>query len=103
MRRHLSRFGVCALLLLGLAVTEPAQAQATDCSSFPNATLDGFVDPNPPSNINIDTNCTVKNFPASNPLTTNFAFFTQPGQTNVRHLIIFDNVYHTGQMSCNNV
>lgn len=91
-----------AVVLLVLA-SLPAQAQAVDCSSFPNATIDGFVDPNPPSNVNIDTNCTVRNFPASNPLTTNFAFFTQPGQTNERWLIIFDNVVHTGQMSCSSV
>ncbi|MDH3352027.1 MAG: hypothetical protein OEM51_10795, partial [Gammaproteobacteria bacterium] len=91
-----------AVALLSLAAT-PAQAQATDCSAFPNATLDGFVDPNPPSNINIDTNCTVRNFPANNPLNTNFSFFTQPGQTNERWLIVFDNVVHTGQMSCNAV
>ncbi len=89
-------------MLLVLASVN-AQAQAVDCSSFPNATLDGFVNPNPPSNINIDTNCTVRNFPASNPLDTNFAFFTQPGQTDERWLIIFDNVVHTGQMSCNSV
>ncbi len=89
------------LLLISAAIS--AQAQAIDCSSFPNATLDGFVDPNPPSNINIDTNCTIRNFPASNPLDTNFAFFTQPGQTNERWLIIFDNVVHTGQMACSSV
>jgi uncharacterized repeat protein (TIGR01451 family) len=91
-----------ALALLSLSAA-PAHAQATDCSSFPNSTLDGFIDPTPPSNINIDANCTVKNFPASNPLDTNFSFFTQPGQTNERWLIIFDNVVHTGQMSCNAV
>ena len=80
-----------------------AQAQATNCSDFPNSTLDGFVTPNPPSNINIDSNCTVRNFPADNPLPTNFSFFTQPGQTNERWLIVFDNVVHTGNMSCNSV
>ena len=89
------------LALLGASVG--AHAQATDCSSFPNATLDGFVDPNPPSNINIDTTCTIRNFPASNPLNTNFSFFTQPGQNNERWLVVFDNVVHTGQMSCNAV
>jgi hypothetical protein len=92
-----------ALLVLCWAASPAAQAQATNCSEFPDATLDGFVNPNPPSNINIDVNCTVKNFPQSNPLTTNFSFFTQPGQTDERKLIIFDNVYHTGQMSCNAV
>ncbi|MDX1508371.1 MAG: hypothetical protein R3358_08830, partial [Woeseiaceae bacterium] len=95
-----ARLVACVLLL---AASVSANAQATDCSSFPNATLDGFVTPNPPSNINIDTNCTVRNFPASNPLNTNFSFFTQPGQNPERWLIIFDNVVHTGQMSCNSV
>jgi len=99
-RRYVSRALAGAVLLFASIA---ANAQATDCSDFPNATLDGFVTPNPPSNINIDTNCTVRNFPASNPLTTNFSFFTQPGQTNERWLIIFDNVVHTGQMSCNSV
>jgi len=92
-----------AAVLLGLAAL-PAHAQAVDCSSFPNATLDGDVTPTPPANINIDVNCTVRNFPASNPLTTNFSFFTPPpGQTTERWLIIFDNVVHTGQMSCSSV
>jgi uncharacterized repeat protein (TIGR01451 family)/fimbrial isopeptide formation D2 family protein len=93
-----------ALLLAWMSV--PAQAQssvAVDCSAFPNATIDGFVDPNPPSNINVDTDCTVRNFPASNPLTTNFSFFTQPGQNPDRWLLIFDNVVHTGQMACSSV
>ena len=84
--------------LLGAAST--AQAQAVDCSSFPNATLDGNVDPNPPANINIDTTCRILNFPASNPLKTNFSFYT-PGSTTERWLVIFDNVVHTGQMACN--
>jgi uncharacterized repeat protein (TIGR01451 family)/fimbrial isopeptide formation D2 family protein len=99
-RHIIGRLFVFALLCFGAAA---AQAQAVDCSDFPNATLDGNVDPNPPSNININTNCTVRNYPADNPLTTNFAFFTQPGQNNERWLIIFDNVVHTGQMSCNAV
>ena len=92
-----------AVLLLAFAASPDAHAQAADCSDFPNATLDGNFTPNPPSNINIDVNCTVKNYPESNPLTTNFSFFTQPGQTQTRKLIIFDNVFHTGQMSCNSV
>jgi fimbrial isopeptide formation D2 family protein/uncharacterized repeat protein (TIGR01451 family) len=87
--------------LLGMAAT--AQGQAVDCSEFPNATIDGFVNPDPPSNINIDTTCRVLNFPASNPLTTNFAFFTSPGQNDERWLVVFDNVVHTGQMACNAV
>jgi large repetitive protein len=88
---------------LSLLAAAPAQAQATSCSEFPDGVLDGFVNPVPPSNIEIDQNCTIRNFPASNPLSTNFQFFTQPGQTDERWLIIFDNVVHTGNMSCNAV
>ena len=65
--------------------------------------LDGFVHPVAPSQIKIDGNCTIRNYPASNPLSTNISFLTQPGQTDERWLVIFDNVVHTGQMSCNAV
>ncbi len=95
------RRAFAALTLMGLSCA--ANAQAVDCSSFPNATLDGFVNPIPPSNINIDTTCTIRNFPAGNELDTNFSFFTQPGGNNERWLVIFDNVVHTGQMACNSV
>ena len=100
LRRWIRRVAVAAVLVLA---SFNVQAQAVDCSTFPNATLDGFVDPNPPSNINIDTHCTVRNFPASNPLSTNFSFFTSPGQNDERWVVIFDNVVHTGQMACNSV
>ena len=83
------------LLLLGAAFG----AHAEDCSTFPNNTLDGFVPGTvAPSNINIDGNCTIRNFPGG--LTTNFSFFTQPGQTDQRWLVVFDNVNWTGNMSC---
>jgi hypothetical protein len=65
--------------------------------------IDGNVFPVPPSQIQIDGVCTIRNYPASNPLTTNFSFLTQPGQTDERWLIVFDNVVHTGQMACNSV
>ena len=78
-------------------------AQAQDCSDYVNGTLDGFAGDAPPSQLQIDRNCTIRNYPASNPLGTNFSFFTQPGQTNERWLIVFDNVVHTGNMSCNAV
>jgi len=89
---------VVALLTLGAL---PAQAQ--DCSDYPNGTLDGFAGDVAPSQLQIDRNCTIRNYPASNPVNTNFSFFTQPGQTNERWLIVFDNVVHTGNMSCNAV
>ena len=80
-----------------------APAQAVDCSDFPNGIIDGFAGTIPPSQIQIDRNCTIRNYPASNPLSTNFSFLTQPGQTDERWLIVFDNVVHTGQMACNSV
>jgi uncharacterized repeat protein (TIGR01451 family)/fimbrial isopeptide formation D2 family protein len=96
-----SRIGIrlfAFLLLAGTAL--PSQAQ--DCSDF-GGVLDGFAGDIAPSQLQVDTNCTIRNYPASNPLNTNFSFFTQPGQTNERWLIVFDNVVHTGQMSCNSV
>ena len=95
--RWIRRVAFCALLLF------PALAAAEDCSEFPNGTIDGFAGDIAPSQIQIDRNCTIRNFPASNPLATNFSFLTQPGQTQERWLIVFDNVVHTGQMACNSV
>ena len=87
------------LMLLGAAAAPTASnAQAVDCSDFPNSTIDGNVDPNPPSNIGIDGNCTIRNFPESNPLDSNFEFYAPGGGS---WLIIFDNVFHIGNMSCN--
>src|SRR5262245_59836416 len=99
--------GACkwiSLLLLVLALFALTnQARADDCSSFPAGVLDGATGAIAPSQINIDRNCTIRNFPASNPLSTNFSFYTNPGQNPDRWLIIFDNVVHTGQMACNAV
>ena len=80
-----------------------AGANAQDCSDYANGTLDGFAGTVAPSQLQIDRNCTIRNYPESNPLNTNFSFFTRPGQTNERWLIVFDNVVHTGNMSCNDV
>jgi len=87
-----------ALLLL-CALT----ARAQDCSDYPDGVLDGFAGTIAPSQLQIDRNCTIRNYPADNPLGTNFSFLTRPGQTNERWLIIFDNVVHVGQMACNAV
>jgi uncharacterized repeat protein (TIGR01451 family) len=86
-------------LLLGAALP----AQADDCSDYPGGVIDGFAGAVAPSQLQIDRTCTIRNFPASNPLSTNFSFMTQPGQTDERWLVIFDNVVHTGQMACNSV
>jgi uncharacterized repeat protein (TIGR01451 family)/fimbrial isopeptide formation D2 family protein len=96
-----SRIGLWLLLLLALSMVAASPAQAVNCSDPPYfGLIDGNVVP-APDQIQIDTNCTIQNYPASNPLSTNFSFFTSPGQSEERHLVIFNNVVHTGNMSCN--
>jgi hypothetical protein len=97
----LSRFKFLRQAIYLMALASSAQAQ--DCSDYPGGLLDGFAGTIAPSQLQIDKNCTIRNYPASNPLRTNFSFLTQPGQTNERWLIVFDNVVHTGQMACNSV
>ncbi|HXV20218.1 MAG TPA: hypothetical protein VD811_04385, partial [Desulfuromonadales bacterium] len=78
-------------------------ALAVNCSDAP---YNGVIDGNSvsaPDQIQIDTNCTIRNFPSPNVLGTNFSFYTQPGGNDERWLVVFDNVVHTGNMSCNNV
>src|SRR5215469_13104976 len=86
-----------ALLLLS-AVTAHAQS-AGGCVANLGGVIDGFVTPVPPSQINIDGNCTIRNFPASNPLTSNISF----SGTGRGWLVIFDNVDFIGNMSCDKV
>ena len=97
-RRIALRCIAFAMLMFG-----SLQAQAEDCSIYPNGLLDGDTGATAPSQIQVDRNCTIRNFPADNPLDTNFSFLTQPGQTDQRWIIIFDNVFHTGEMACNSV
>ena len=87
------------LLLLGATFS----AHAEYCSEYPGGVLDGYAGTPAPSQLYIDQNCTIRNYPASNPFNTNISFSTQPGQTDERWLVIFDNVVHTGQMACNAV
>ena len=92
---------VFRLLAAAVLLLASLPALAVNCLDAPYF---GVIDGNvvaPPSQIQIDGNCTVRNFPASNPLTTNFSFLTQPGQTQERWLVVFDNVVHLGNMSCN--
>src|SRR5215467_10298660 len=86
-----------ALLLLSAV---PARAQSVGgCVANFGGVIDGLVNPVPPSQINIDGNCTIRNFPASNPLTSNISF-TGTGRG---WLVIFDNVNFIGNMSCDKV
>jgi uncharacterized repeat protein (TIGR01451 family) len=92
-------------LLLLVVVANALSSQtafAQDCSDY-GGVLDGLAGDIAPSQLQIDQNCVIRNFPASNPMDTNFSFFTQPGQNTQRWLVVFDNVVHTGNMSCNSV
>ncbi|MDH3417083.1 MAG: hypothetical protein OEM64_12305, partial [Gammaproteobacteria bacterium] len=64
---RLSRIRLFSFVLLLCAAFS---AQAQDCSDYVNGTLDGFAGDIAPSQLQIDRNCTVRNYPASNPLGT---------------------------------
>jgi uncharacterized repeat protein (TIGR01451 family) len=102
--RPCSSWGKILLFPLALLLLTAVPAHAgTNCVADFGGVIDGFVYPVPPAQVNIDGNCTFRNFPASNPLTTNISFFTNPGNNNQRWLVIFDNVDFIGNMSCNAV
>src|SRR5258706_6866988 len=82
-------------LLLLSAVPTRAQSVGGCVANF-GGVIDGFVNPVPPSQINIDGNCTIRNFPASNPLTSNISF----SGTGRGWLVVFDNVDFVGNLSC---
>jgi uncharacterized repeat protein (TIGR01451 family) len=88
-----------AILLFAFAVSllTAVPAHAGNCVSDYGAVIDGFVNPVPPSQIEIDGNCTIRNFPASNPLTSNISFF---GNNPNPWLVTFDNVDFIGNISC---
>src|SRR6266851_7828199 len=87
-------------LVLLLLSAVPAQAQSVGgCVANFGGVIDGLVSPVPPSQINIDGNCTIRNFPASNPLTSNISF----AGTGRGWLVIFDNVDYIGNISCDKV
>src|SRR5262245_42253503 len=76
-----------------------AQAQsALRCVADFNGVIDGNVVPAPPSRLEIDGNCIIRNWPAANPFTSNISFY---GNNPTSWLVIFDNVVFTGNMSCN--
>src|SRR5262245_11704135 len=92
---------VLLLALFGLLVgaSSEARAQSIDCVGDAGGIVDGFVNyPVPPSQINIDGPCTIRNYTAANPLTSNISWF---GSLPPATLLIFDNVVHTGNMACN--
>ncbi len=100
-RVRVSRSWIRFLLLCFVLWLGASPALAEDCVADFGGLLDGFAGDVAPSQLSIDGNCTVRNYPGG--MSTNFSFFTQPGQEDERWLVIFDNVVHTGQMSCNAV
>ena len=102
-RERGGRMVIQLLLALLLLLGATFAARAEDCSQYPGGVLDGATGTPAPSQLYIDQNCTIRNYPASNPFNTNISFSTQPGQTDERWLVIFDNVVHTGEMACNAV
>src|SRR5262245_37043202 len=90
---------VTLLFVFAVSLLNSTEARADDrCVADLGGVLDGFVTPNPPAQIQIDGNCTFRNFTASNPLTSNISFY---GNNPTSWLVIFDNVVFTGNMSCN--
>ena len=90
------------LLLFVLLAAAAFSARAEDCSDYPGGVLDGAAGTVPPVQLNIDQDCRVQNYTQSNPFDSNVNFDTDPGDPNSqRYLIIFNNVWFTGQMSCN--
>ncbi len=82
---------------MSLLTATPARAQSDGCVSTYGGVIDGKVNPVPPAHIQIDGNCIIRNFPASNPFTSNISFY---GNNPTSWLVIFDNVKFTGNMSC---
>ena len=86
------------ILLVLISAPHNVYADQANCSDAPyNGLVDGNIHAYP-DNIKIDTDCTITNFP--NGMSTNFSFDNNDPTS---YLVIFDNVLHTGQMSCNTV
>src|SRR6266704_4821735 len=85
------------LFAFALSLLAAVPTWAINCVADAGGVVDGFVNyPVPPAQINIDGNCTIRNYLASNPMTSNFSF----DGTLRGVLVIFDNVVFTGNMSC---
>jgi uncharacterized repeat protein (TIGR01451 family) len=100
--RGLGRKALFLLLTLAgvlLGASSQALAISVNCVADAGGIIDGFVNyPVPPAQINIDGPCTIRNYTASNPLTSNISWFgSLPSST----LLVLDNVVMTGNMSCN--
>jgi fimbrial isopeptide formation D2 family protein len=99
-RRSTLCFPLLILFALLLGTASQAPGAEKFCSDPPYfGVIDGDIRP-VPVQITIDTDCTFKNFPQSKPLTSTINFQTNDPTI---YLIIFDNVYYTGNMACANI
>jgi uncharacterized repeat protein (TIGR01451 family)/fimbrial isopeptide formation D2 family protein len=97
-----SKFGFALLIVFSLLLgkASPAPGAEKFCSDPPYfGVIDGNRHP-VPVQITIDRDCTFQNFPASKPLTSTINFQTNDPSI---YLIIFNNVYYTGNMACANI
>src|SRR5215468_10828793 len=86
---------------ISLLSAKEARAQSDGCVSTYGGVIDGKINPIPPAHIQIDGNCTIRNFPGppgAGPFTSNISFY---GNNPTSWLVVFDNVVFTGNMSCN--
>jgi hypothetical protein len=74
-----------------------------NCSDYPNGILDGATGTRHRPSFTSTGPARFRNYPASNPFSTNISFSTQPGQTDCAGSSFSTNVVHTGQMACNAV
>ncbi|MEJ2392822.1 MAG: SdrD B-like domain-containing protein [Gammaproteobacteria bacterium] len=83
-----------------LGTASPAVGAEKFCSDPPYfGVIDGDRHP-APVQITIDRDCTFQNFPITKPLTSTLNFQTNDESV---YLIIFNNVYYTGNMACANI
>src|SRR5258706_5280074 len=67
--------GAKTLLFFALSLLTAVPALAINCVADAGGVVDGFVNyPVPPSQINIDGDCRIQNYPPSNPMTSHFNF-----------------------------
>ena len=95
----MTRRTILLLLALWLGQASIAHAQSPvqfSCRDDFAGLIDGTVVQPAPSNVKLDINCTIRNYPGG--MSTNFSF---DNNDPTPYLVIFDNVVHTGQMSCN--
>lgn len=96
---------LACFLLLGTASS--AWAGEVLCSNF-GGVIDGsnpatYAAIEAASTLGMDQTCTIKNFTQSRPLHLTINFYTPNTNPKPIYLIVFDNVYYTGNLACANI